>query len=392
MRRLAVLLVAVAALAGLANLAVAGDYHVGRLLVCSDCHIAHGSQTHGYATDADTTWLGPHTADPPYPYLLRGETVNNACLNCHDGKANIPDVLQSATNPPTHGRSAGALNVPDGGAHGYAQESPYAHGMGHTLWSSATPPGQQAGSPSLGTEGLECSDCHRVHGSKYFRNMMGDVATSTATFINPAWYGKEVTYDINPTPVAGSTAWVLEKSAQNYDNDNVQYLEPDNTRSAYGEWCGTCHGNFHGNATDPDILHGTHIVRHPTAGVDLSVPATGTMTWRITDATHRLKVMSASGEWAATTNPAGLTPSCFSCHKSHGNANRFGLIFTVPQGDASSPTVAVPAGSTIPAALAAITRSGSMTEEGDGGEYRDMCKNCHGMGRWPTGNPTNIIP
>jgi len=31
-----------------------------------------------------------------------------------------------------------------------------------------------------------------------------------------------------------------------------------------------------------------------------------------------------------------------------------------------------------------------MTEEGDGGQYRDMCKNCHGMGRWPTGNPTNL--
>jgi hypothetical protein len=400
MRRLAVLLVAVAALAGLANLAVAGDYHVGRLLICSDCHIAHGSQTHGYATDADTTWVGPHAADPPYPYLLRGETVNNACLNCHDGKMNIPDVLMAGTNPPLHGRSAGALNLPSASSgHGYSPDGVYTEGMGHTLWSPKSPPGAKAGSPPIGTEGLECSDCHRVHGSKYFRNMMGDVLGSSSTFIDPAWFGVEVTYDISPTPVTGSTAWVLEKSALNYDNDNVQYLEPVTSQSMYGEWCGVCHGNFHGNATDADILQGTHIVRHPTAGVDIAVPATGNQSWLNTDATHRLKVMSATGQWAASTNQAGLTPSCFTCHKSHGNANRFGLVFVLPRGDdaasaapPSSPTVAIPAGSTIPAVLAALTRSATMTEQGDGGQYRDMCRNCHGMGRWPTGNPTNIGP
>jgi len=389
MRRLAVLLVAVAALAGVANLAIAGDYHVGRLLICSDCHIAHGSQTHGYFTDADTTWLGPHTVEPPYPYLLRGETVNNACLNCHDGKPNIPDVLQLATVPPTHGRSAGALNLPPGGAHGYTNESPYTHGMGHTLWSTSAPPGAEASAPPIGAEGLECSDCHRVHGSKYFRNMMGDVATSTATYINPAWYGKEVTYEIGATPSANpATVWVLEKSPHNYDNDNVQYLEVDQTRSAYGEWCGTCHGNFHGNLTSPNIVEGTHVVRHPTAGVDMS-----TTSWKIPNATHRLKVMSASGGWADATSPTDMTPSCFTCHKSHGNQNRFGLVFTVPApSDNSGVTTPNPPGSTIDPRLAPIARLADMTEEGDGGQYRDMCRNCHGMGRWPTGNPTNILP
>ena len=390
MRRLAVLLAALAALVGVANFAVAGDYHVGRLLICSDCHIAHGSQTHGYATDADTTWLGTRTTDPPYPYLLRGETVNNACLNCHDGKANIPDVLQAATNPPPHGRSAGGLNVPTGGAHGYATEAPYAPGMGHTLWSTAAPPGASAGAPPIGTEGLECADCHRVHGNKYFRNMSGDVSTSTSTFLNPAWFGKEVTYEIGATPSTNpASVWVLEKSPQNYDNDNVQYMEADQTRSAYGEWCGVCHGNFHGNLTATNIEQGGLVVRHPTAGVDMG----STNSWKITDPTHRLKVMDKAGQWATAGTPsADMTPSCFSCHKSHGNANRFGLIFTIPQGDNSAPTVAVPAGSTIPGALAAITRSGTMSEEGDGGQYRELCRNCHGMGRWPTGNPTNIIP
>jgi len=393
MRRLAVLVVAVAALAGLTNLAIAGDYHVGRLLVCSDCHVAHGSQTHGYGTDADTTWLGPHTSDPPYDKLLRGETVNNLCLNCHEGKANVPDVLQAATNPPPHGRSAGGLNIPAGTTHGYTSDPAYTEGMGHTLWSTKAPPGGTASAPGITADGLECSDCHRVHGNKYFRNMNGDVSTSTSTFLNPAWFGKEVTYEIGATPSANpATVWVLEKSAHTYDNDNVQYMEVDQTRSAYGEWCGTCHGNFHGNLTSTNIEQAGVVVRHPTAGVDFSA-GTGANSWKITDATHRLKVMDKAGQWAtAGTASADMTPSCFTCHKSHGNQNRFGLIFVVPQGDASGPTAALPAGSTIDPRLLTATRSANMTEEGDGGQVREMCKNCHGMGRWPAGNPTNILP
>jgi hypothetical protein len=125
-----------------------------------------------------------------------------------------------------------------------------------------------------------------------------------------------------------------------------------------------------------------HVVRHPTAGVD------ATSGQRInTDPTHRLKMMSANGNWAAdsTTIVAtnDMTPSCFSCHKSHGNMNKFGLIFVLPRGSNSAP-----AGS--PAQLIDPTRLATMTEEGDGGQLRDTCRNCHGMGSWPTGNPTNL--
>ena len=389
MRRFAVLLVAVAALVGFTTLAIAGDYHVGRLLVCTDCHVAHGSQTHGYGSDADSTWLGPHTSDPPYDKLLRGETVNNLCLNCHEGRTSVPDVLQAATSPPPHGRSAGGLNIPAGTTHGYTSDPAYTEGMGHTLWSTKSPPGVAAGAPPIGTDGLECSDCHRVHGNKYFRNMNGDVSTSTSTFLNPAWFGKEVTYEIGATPSANpATVWVLEKSPHTYDNDNVQYTEVDQTRSAYGEWCGTCHGNFHGNLTSANIEQAGIVVRHPTAGVNLSPTS-----WKITDATHRLKVMDKAAQWAtAGTASADMTPSCFTCHKSHGNQNRFGLIFVIPQADASGPTAPLPASSTIDPRLANATRLASMTEEGDGGLQRELCRNCHGMGRWPTGNPTNILP
>lgn len=392
MRRVLGVLAALVALVGLANLAIAGDYHVGRLLVCSDCHIAHGSQKHGYqpgtaASDADTTWLGVHSTDPPYPYLLRGETINNTCLNCHDGKTDVPDVLGPSANPPTHGRSAGALNVVNAGAHGYTNTMPYTQGTGHTLWSTDPPPGVTAGAPPIEAEGLECIDCHGPHGAKYFRNLRGDLATSTSTRTHPGWRGKELTYEIGAAPSANpSPVWVLEKTPHNYDNDNVQYMEhAGQDSSMYGAWCGTCHGNFHGNATASNINNGAPggagYIRHPTAGVNFSAT-----NWAVSDPTRRLKVMSQSGGWALTTGlPTDLTPSCFTCHKSHGNANKFGLIFVISARTGGS----APAGSD-PVLIDPVATA--MTEEGTGGQYRDMCRNCHGPGSWPAGNPTNILP
>jgi hypothetical protein len=72
-----------------------------------------------------------------------------------------------------------------------------------------------------------------------------------------------------------------------------------------------------------------------------------------------------SGKWAdgavivfdlleARTADNTVTPSCFSCHKSHGNQNGFGLIF--------------------------MAGTGTVTEEGDGGVYKSLCKQCHVQG------------
>jgi hypothetical protein len=88
-------------------------------------------------------------------------------------------------------------------------------------------------------------------------------------------------------------------------------------------------------------------------------------------------VMDAAGKWDGTS--ANMTPSCFSCHKSHGNKNSFGLIYMLPNRATNGP-------------VADPTRLASMTEQGDGGHLRDMCRNCHGQGSFPGGNPTNILP
>jgi hypothetical protein len=70
--------------------------------------------------------------------------------------------------------------------------------------------------------------------------------------------------------------------------------------------------------------------------------------------TNRVKVMDSQGLWNGTAADNTVTPSCFSCHKSHGNMNGFGLIF--------------------------MTGTGTRTEEGDGGVYKDLCRQCHVQG------------
>jgi hypothetical protein len=368
MKRL-MLAVVVAALGGLTTVALAGDYHVGSQLICSDCHVMHGSAAHASA-DSNTIYINP--VGGPYSKLLRGETVNNTCLTCHDGRVDAPDVLCDSPNPPLNGRSAGALNVDPANTQGLSNTGTYGAEDGHTLFSTTPPPGN-TGTYPVSTEGLECTDCHGAHGNKYYRNMIGLAAGATSSFIPPEWAGKEVNYQIGGTPQ--DTAWVYEALPHNYDNDNVHYQEPDQTRSAYGEWCGTCHSNFHGAPGSANVGPAGDEIRHPTAGADFSLSG-----WRNSNVVHRLKVMDASGQWATTTpTTTNMTPSCFTCHKSHGNNNKFGLVFILPNrltnGPAPNPV-----------------RTAALSEEGDGGQLRDMCRNCHGMGSFPAGNPSNILP
>src|SRR6266496_4390644 len=72
----------------------AGDYHSGTSLICSDCHVAHGSQGHVYQTG--DPFAPSVAAGAPYKFLLRDED-NNLCLSCHDGKTWAPDVFGSNT-------------------------------------------------------------------------------------------------------------------------------------------------------------------------------------------------------------------------------------------------------------------------------------------------------
>jgi hypothetical protein len=109
-----------------------------------------------------------------------------------------------------------------------------------------------------------------------------------------------------------------------------------------------------GGASGGDAGTLTPWLRHPQADVNIGQNATYISSLaQYQSHANRVKTMDPNGSWAAPV--AGVTPTCFSCHKSHGNKNGFGLIYMAGSGT-------------------------TVTEEGDGGQYKDLCRQCHVQG------------
>jgi hypothetical protein len=329
MKRLTLLLTGVM-MVGVVALAAAGDFHYGSSLICSDCHTAHYSQQHGYSVGGIFAPLGP---DGPNDFLLRNEPTK-LCLSCHNGTSFAPDVF--GANGGTAGiREAGGLNTAAG--HGISNDANYDEINGHTLYSMATPPGGATSAyvPDA-EEGLWCGSCHGVHGYSSYRNLRR----------SGIFAGDTLTYAVGSNNL---TKDVFERSAGSYTTADIDFNEPNINDSKYGRWCQDCHVDFHGLAGDVNMGGGTNPwKRHPTAGVNMSATA------NYTTYTNKLKVMDSQGLWIGTGTDNTLTPSCMTCHKAHGDKNAFGLIF--------------------------VSNVGPMTEEGDNGQFRDLCRNCHRQG------------
>lgn len=152
----------VVALLAFAGAGWAGDYHYTTTLICSDCHVMHYSQSHGYNANGSGNYLAPGPGGP-FAYLLRDE-INQLCLDCHDGQVWAPDVFEANTG--TAVRLAGGLNRT-------TSAGPYYPAGGHTLGSTATAPGGTWNHP----EGLECVDCHWPHGQASYRNLTAPVVS-----------------------------------------------------------------------------------------------------------------------------------------------------------------------------------------------------------------------
>lgn len=345
MKRLIGVVVACAFL-GAAATAMAGDYHYQLTLQCQQCHVAHGSQTHGYTTGGTTF---PPLVGAPHKYLLRQEP-NELCLACHNDDPGYPDVLgNNAGESPGILRLAGGLNTDHVGY------STLGDGFdlidGHTLWS--TDPAPSGTSPSEyvpPADGLECVSCHAQHGGPGYRNLLHRGIFSGDT-IKVAVGTNDLTKD------------VFERSAASYAESDVDFNEPNATASKYAKWCGNCHTDFHGGGTATNM--GSHSgdhdsadywMRHPVQDVDLGHTGTGSHIASLSQyngRTNKVKMMSTSGTWTGTSTD--LTPSCMSCHKGHGNKNPFGLVY--------------------------MAGTGTRTEQGvDGALYKDLCRQCHSQG------------
>jgi hypothetical protein len=347
--KLTVTLGMILALCAVASLSFAGDYHSGLSLVCSDCHTMHSSQAHGYNPDGTGFSVTPGSSGP-YHYLLRND-INELCLSCHNGSAFAPDVFEAHGNG--YVRQAGALNDE-------SSAGPYYPTTGHTLNSTDTAPGGSFAN----ADGLNCVNCHAAHGGGLggpsYRNLGGfGTAVGNATAIS---YTRGDVDGANPL-----SAWVHEEissgtSASHYGVGAITFNEPVITSSKYGDFCKGCHTDFHGAVGGPEIggtgVPAEEFVRHPTNGVDIGAIGGGHSTLTtLTGRVNQVQVMSPTGQKAGSYDgvDTGLTPSCMSCHKGHGNQNAFGLIY--------------------------MAGTGTIDEEGDDGTgARNTCKQCHGQG------------
>ncbi len=364
--------------------AYAGEWHAGTTNLCSDCHTMHFSMQHNWdgttpvatTPQANGNWMG---ASGPNQFLLK-LPANQLCKTCHDGQTFAPDVVGlNANASPTQGRSGGALNEVATGA-------PYEIYKGHTLDSTAAPPGFNPaviGASATWYDpagGLECISCHSQHGSATTYRNLGPYALGTAaTAARPTYVigtTNDTTRDVWINIAAPYTANSGSAATFNpfYDTANVSFNRNDATvgttltSNRMDTFCASCHGNFHGGPGDTAIgataaaLDG--FIRHPTSQV--TIGAAGTQGYgghsslsRFVGATTKVRVY-ASDRTAYTD----ASPGCVSCHKAHGNQNPFGLIF--------------------------LSRSATSVGEQGGFDatqtqnqmqgYRNLCGQCHGQG------------
>jgi hypothetical protein len=347
MRKLALATALVFVMVGAAT---AGDYHSGATLNCAECHVMHGSQQHGYNSDGTGLTVDIGAAEP-YEFLLRNH-INELCLTCHDNQTFAPDVLGAnggVVYPDGHGRQAGALNRDN--------VAPYHDETGHTLGSMDIAPGGTWSNE----DGLNCINCHTQHGRTFSSASIPQYRNLSVT--------TGVSYAIGTNDVTKDVFERVSSGASHYDIYNIDFNEPDPTGSAMGAYCMNCHTTFHGNSTDPDMRvqtgpAGQEWLRHPTADANIGAlggghSQIGTRGWG--GRAYRTQVMSPTGNWGtqgtafgASGSPTDLTPSCFTCHKAHGNQNAFGLIYP--------------------------TGAEMIDEEGDGTNAKNLCKQCHSQG------------
>jgi len=297
---------------GLLATAQAGDFHLAGSLVCSDCHVMHYSQTHSYD--------GGLAADPllapggPFPKLLKN-AQSQLCLACHDGKSNAPDVRGANTG--TYVRAAGQLNILGDGF----------EATGHTMGSTDIPPGG-----GWNSGGLDCSHCHATHGNSYYRNLLPNPGTAT---------GRTVTYSTGTTYTGTVAIQQVAKSPMttHYAAANIKYRQTlvGSTDFGLAEWCGGCHGDYHG-AGGTANMGGSPSgdtgplpwLRHPSRDVVMSEAVAN----RHVDANHwfstfasRVPVVSPTDTIPGTASGSDNEVFCGSCHKAHGSPFRKALIF-----------------------------------------------------------------
>ncbi len=295
-----------------ASFVSAGQWHATGSLVCTDCHVEHGTENR------------QDIPGGPFSYLLKKSTINELCLSCHDGTdPTAPDVLTpvSMYSSTSSGEgSAGAFN-----------QIGISTGGGHQLGTTVLAPLQSGGTA---TE-LTCASCHAVHGNGNYRNLLEDPVNDGSNY--EVVQGRDVftlhNPDVPPT-ASGSTAA--------YERNNVGYV------ANYSQWCTSCHNliRSNGSSTPPAHFNG-----HPSdVPIDNNAPqshsdpahwaaGSGEGFTGVTDGSGipRVPFMSPhAADFAASRTPqASNQVFCLSCHKAHAGPNAKGLQWPYSEGGAT---------------------------------------------------------
>jgi len=377
-------LMVAAAMLVFGGVASAGEYHVGKYLLCYDCHSMHGSQSHGFGNATALGSPGPASAqlggdwqfaqNTVYQYLLKG-AESESCMACHDGKTFAPDVVGDNSN--NYARSGGS--IPNGSA-GHELYKGHAIDQG-----AATPPGGTAMA-----NGLRCFDCHIQHGlANSYRNLGSrSVADTQPTFAikdssdTTTDLTKDVTIRIATAAIDPNAIGTVHYLPQidgafggYYDMGNISYAQRTVGGIAYANrmnnLCALCHPNFHGAPTAGAVGDGATgagvggkatattgyeaFTRHPTSGVQVGLYGTAGHTSATVFNGKTTKVKAAQKNAGDFINAA---PMCVSCHNAHGSTNGFGLRFIAGN----------------------VTLAAATDVENGTGRYANLCNQCHGQG------------
>jgi len=287
--------------------ALAGDYHIGADLHCTDCHIMHAGK--------DGTYYGTGGPSDPtgYANLLKASSTNALCNSCHDGTdTTAPDIVASGTaGSPNDTLGIAYASVYKNSA-GYFQSdySTVQSGKAHDLYAGAALTAVQ-GTWQSAAAGMNCGDCHDPHGTANYRNLLlnpdaGDVDTINVRSGTEVYLREAIT--IPATAAATAT---------HYDTSAVGFDDVNNAVS----WCLDCHTNITSNNKHPQnaAISGTGEGSHWTSGTT-GTPGFGTALGDGTSGIPRVRFAQSGTSYALTTTAADTNQVfCLSCHKAHGS-------------------------------------------------------------------------